>query len=93
MLFKRGFWMRSSEKILNTSEVFIQWNGLFLEKDAIRKFVDMFFNLIQVVGWWRRARGKLLLGMDDWTCNIGITCVLVGGGGDTLGGGDICEFG
>ena len=33
------------------------------------------------------------LGIDDWTCNIGITCVLVGGGGNTLGGGDICEFG
>lgn len=29
----------------------------------------------------------------DRTCNIGITCVLVEGGGDTLGGGDICEFG
>lgn len=35
----------------------------------------------------------LLLGMDDWICSIGIACVLVGGGGDTLGGGDICEFG
>ena len=35
----------------------------------------------------------LLLGMYDWTCNIEIACVLVGGGGDTLGGDDICEFG
>ena len=42
--------MRSSEKILNPSEVFIQCNGLFLEKDATRTIVDMFFNLIQVVG-------------------------------------------
>lgn len=33
-----------------------------------------------------------LLGMDDWTCNIGIACELVGGGDDTFSGGDICEF-
>ena len=31
-----------------------------------------------------------LLGMDDWTCKI--ACELVGGGDDTFGGGDICEF-
>ena len=35
----------------------------------------------------------LFLGIDDWICSIGIACVLVGGCGDTLGGGDICEFG
>ena len=27
--------------------------------------------------------------MDDWSCNMGIECVLVGGDGDTLGGGDM----
>jgi hypothetical protein len=42
--------MRSSEKIQYLSEVFIQSNGLFLEKDATRKIVDMFCNLFQVVG-------------------------------------------
>ena len=35
----------------------------------------------------------LLFGVDIWTCNIGITCELVGGGGDTFDGGDILDFG
>jgi hypothetical protein len=34
----------------------------------------------------------LLSWMDVWTCNIGVACEFVGGGGDTLGGGDICEL-
>ena len=30
--------------------------------------------------------------MDDWICNMRISCVLLGSGGVTLGGGNICEF-
>ena len=33
-----------------------------------------------------------MIGMDDWICNMGIAYVLLGGGGDTLGDGNICEF-
>ena len=42
--------MRSSGKILNPTEVFIQCNGLVLEKNVTRTIVDMFLNLVQVVG-------------------------------------------
>ena len=34
----------------------------------------------------------LLFGVDIRTCNIGITCELVGGSGDTFDGGDILDF-
>ena len=39
------------------------------------------------------GRMWLLLGMDDWTCNIGMACEVIGCGGDTLGGGDMFELG
>ena len=50
MLFNWGYWIGSSEKILNPSKVLIKSNGLLLKKDATRTIVDMFLNLVFVVG-------------------------------------------
>jgi hypothetical protein len=52
-----------------------------------------FFNELQVFGKGDDGGVWLLFWMDVWIYNIEVTCELVGGGGDTLGGGDICELG